>query len=294
VADPAPAEAPPRAPSLGSMLTLATGLLALLGGIAYAIMRYSYQEFYNVFGLTPDDVGPGSAAALTQSGVGVATFVLLFAVLPIALSLLATLGVERALAGRGFALRLGLCTVTALGVYRAITAVTSGHGEVRQLTVIAIGVILLLAKRRADAEPQASGGLVRAARRLPRPWWIGGLLTAAISALVLGGSLPQDARATARCAITRNEPVRFVHTHRTLPFLPHISVLRVRADPARVDWVDGGGKIDLPAPPLVYLGDAGGRYFVYSIARNRTIQIPDGSVVLTTIPRAHCHYWLPA
>jgi hypothetical protein len=76
---------------------VAVGLGAFAGGVGYAIMRYSYQRFYNEFGLTPDDVGPSSAAALTQSGVGVAAFVALFALLPLTLALLVSAGCGRAL-----------------------------------------------------------------------------------------------------------------------------------------------------------------------------------------------------
>lgn len=81
-----------KRPTLGSLIPIATGLVALGGAVAYAIMRYSYQRFYDRFGLTPDDVGPSSAAALTQSGVRVATFVALFALLPLVLALIVSQG----------------------------------------------------------------------------------------------------------------------------------------------------------------------------------------------------------
>jgi hypothetical protein len=320
-----PSAAATRPSSLGGALSLFTGSVALIGAIVYAIMRYSYQEFYNVLGLTPDDVGPGSAAALTQSGVGVATFVALFAILPIAIALLASVAVDRALrctAWRrlpaaiifGSSLRprpaepgrvrlagyLALPALAALGIYRAFTALSSGHWEAKQLIVLGIGTVLYTAKRYADDVPTAApsqhetatGGVLRTARRLPSARWIAGTLMTVIGALVLGGSLPQDARATAHCAITRNEPVRFVHTHRTLPLLDHISVLRVRADPAVIRPLNPGSSVALPKARLVYLGDTGGRYFMFSPATGRALQIPDSSVVLTTIPSdRHCHYW---
>ena len=275
--------------SLGGLISIATGLAAVAGAILYAIMRYSYGQFYNAFGLTPDDVGPSSAAALTQSGVGVATFVLLFAVLPVALALVVALACDRALAVRlerwPIALRLAVSTLAAVATYRAFTALTDGHGELKQLLVLAIGVPLVLAKRGAP-----SGA---AARRLPRVGWIVAGLMTAVGALVLGGSLPGDARLTADCALSHpSEPVRFVHTHRTLPFLAHIGVLRVRADPADLEWVDGSSQTPLPRQPLVYLGEAGGRIFVSSVSQCRTAQLPEGSIVLTTQPNAtHCHWW---
>ena len=47
----------PKRPTLGSLIPIATGLVALIGAVAYGIMRYSYQQFYDRFGLTPDDAG---------------------------------------------------------------------------------------------------------------------------------------------------------------------------------------------------------------------------------------------
>jgi hypothetical protein len=275
--------------SLGGLISIATGFVAVVGAILYAIMRYSYQQFYNVFGLTPDDVGPSSAAALTQSGVGVATFVLLFAVLPVVLALLVAIACDRALVflfeRSPIALRLVVPTLAALATYRAFTALTGGHWELKQLAVLALGVLLVLAKRCAATWA--------AALRLPGTRWIVAGLVTAVGALVLGGSLPDDATQTAYCALKHpTEPVRFVHTHRTLPFLAHIGVLRVRADPVELAWVDGTSHVPLPRQPLVYLGDAGGRVFVSSVSQCDTAQLPEGSVVLTTKPNAtHCHWW---
>ena len=87
----------PKRPTLGSLIPIATGLVALIGAVAYGIMRYSYQQFYDRFGLTPDDAGPGSAAALTQSGIRVATFVALFALLPAVLALAVSQGLAKLL-----------------------------------------------------------------------------------------------------------------------------------------------------------------------------------------------------
>src|SRR6059036_756689 len=92
-----PPNPPSKGPGISATISIAVALGALAGSIAYAIMRYSYQRFYNEFGLTPDDVGPSSAAALTQSGVGVAAFVALFAVLPLTLALVLSGGCGRAL-----------------------------------------------------------------------------------------------------------------------------------------------------------------------------------------------------
>jgi hypothetical protein len=285
--DAEPEKAPParEEPSLGTLITIATGLLALVGAIAYAIMRYSYQQFYNVFGLTPDDVGPTSAAALTQSGVGVATFVLLFAVLPVALALGIALACDRLLAQRRTALRFAAAVLASVAVYQAFVSLTSGHLEVKQMLAVALGTLLVLAKRHDGTSTRM--------QRVPRLRWIVVALLTVVGALVLGGSLPGDARSTAFCAADHpNEPVRFVHTHRNLPFLRHIGVMRVRADPARLAWLDVSNHPPLPPQPLVYLGASSGRDFVFSVGRCHTVQLPEGSVVVTTIPNPkHCHWW---
>jgi hypothetical protein len=45
------------------------------------------------------------------------------------------------------------------------------------------------------------------------------------------------------------------------------------------------------AGSLVYLGNAGGRDFVYDTEQGQTLQIPDSSVVIATKPGPHCHWW---
>ncbi len=278
---------PRRWPTLGSTVPLITGLAAITGGAVYAIMRYSYQEFYNAFGLTPDDVGPSSAGALTQSGAGVAAFVFLFALLPFALALLASIGVGRILgvekaAGLRAVAAVAIPAVAAVGVYRLYSHFTRGHLEWPQLAVIAIAALLLASRSHLG-------------ERLPYPptaWFIA-VAAIAVGANALWASLPYDATRTARCALAfPNEPVRFVHTHRRFLWLDHMSVIRVRADPVRVEELNGQRPPWLPTGDLLYLGDAGGRDFIYAESRRSTLQIPDGSVlVLTTPHEQHCHWW---
>lgn len=293
----------PRGPSLGSLIPIVTGLVALIGAVTYAIMRYSYQQFYDQFGLTPDDVGPSSAAALTQSGIRVATFVTLFAVLPLAFALAVSQLVARALhsnyeglvdtKSRGVLLWLRLLldlllpVVAAVTVYRLFTAFTSGSRELNEQIIVGIGA-LLLASRRYGAS---------ASRRLPgTPWIVAAVLTVG-GALVLAGSLPRDARKTARCVINHGLPVRWIHTHRTffwIDGLSHNAVLQARADPAQMFLARKLAPKRLPhRGPLrfVYLGDAGGRDFVFDRTQRETLQIPDGSIVIVTRHDHHCHWW---
>ncbi|SRR6266536_1935966 len=294
----ATATASPKQPTLGSLLPIVTGLVALTGAAAYAIMRYSYQQFYDRFGLTPDDVGPSSAAALTQSGIRVATFVALFAVLPLLLALAVSQSVAAIVhehrsrlirSDLGVILELLLPIVPALVVYRLFTFLTSGSRELTEQIFLAVAVLLLTSKR-------CLGGRALT-RRLPSAGWIVAVTLIVCGAQILAGSLPRDAKKTAACVIDHRLPVRWVHTHRTffgIPGLSHLSVLQVRADPAQMFLARNLAPKDLPSggpTQLIYLGDSGGRDFVFDLQQRRTLQIPDGTVVVVTRPARHCHWW---
>jgi hypothetical protein len=316
--------ASPKRPTLGSLIPIVTGLVALIGAVAYAIMRYSYQQFYDLVGLTPDDVGPNSAAALTQSGVRVGTFVGLFALLPAALALLVSQGLAKLLtpdfsrlmrtgleqSRLVIRLRAGadllLPIVPALALYRGFTAATNGSRELDELIILAIAVLLVTAKRYAKAlgsegryDPRRNGltaSFVRATNRVPSTGWIVAIALSFCGALVLAGSLPRDAKATARrCVIFHDQPVRWIHTHRTffgVGNLNHMAVLQVRADPARLFPQSDPSREQLKGSRrLVYLGDAGGHDFVFDRKQRRTLQIPDTSVVIATRHARHCHWW---
>ena len=285
----------PKRPTLGSLIPVVTGLVALTGAVTYAIMRYSYQQFYDRLGLTPDDVGPSSAAALTQSGIRVATFVALFAVLPVALALAVSQGVAALLQRSRVPLVLVLLlpVLVALGLYRLFTWATSGGWDLSRLVVLAVGVLLLTSKRYSVSQRPE---ILRAISRLPSTAWIVTATVVVCGALVLSSSLPQDARMTVkRCLIEHDLPVRWIHTHRTFFWggnLNHMAVLQVRADPAQIlspgDYSKQGLK---GSRRLVYLGDAGGHDFVFDRERRRTLQLPDNSVVIATKPAPHCHWW---
>jgi hypothetical protein len=321
------------------LIPVVTGLIAVAGAAVYAIMRYSYQQFYDQFGLPPDDVGPSSTAALTQSGIRVATFVTLFALLPLALGLLVSSGIARAFE-EDFArlvrslerepraassrvrrrvvipsrllLDLFLPVIGALVVYRLFTLTTSGSRELNEQVVLAIAVLCLTGKRYAQRagvpdrrhqtplrKKRRAVSVLGVAHRIPNAGWIVAALLIAGGALVLGGSLPRDAKKTAGCVISRDEPVRWIHTHRTffgIASLSHMAVLQVRADPSQMLLAGKLSPENLPRPigdrpPLVYLGSANRRDFIYDREDRQTLQVPDGSVVLVTTPGPHCHWW---
>jgi hypothetical protein len=302
------------------VLPLVTGVAAISAAVVYAIMRYSYGQFYNEFGLTPDDVGPNSAGALTQSGVGVSVFVLIFAFFPLALALLGSVAVSliveskwskdndgESASGRGIIVELKwsedkseitsksdrVRTVVALaapvlvavGIYRLFSYLTRGHNEWELLAIVAVAAFLIAYRiyRNKDLPYLSSA-------------WVIALAAICVGAGTLFASLPGDAKKTARCAIAfPREPVRFVHTHRKLFWFDHMGVIRVRTDPVEVKGMDGEKPRPawLPAGRLIYLGNAGGRDFVYARSRHQTLEIPDGSVVLliTKTKKPHCHWW---
>lgn len=141
-------------------------------------------------------------------------------------------------------------------------------------------------------------GFLRATRRLPSTGWIVAATLGVCGALVLGSSLPKDASKTAGCVINHGRPARWIHTHRTflgIPQLSHMAVLQVRADPARMFLARKLSPKHLPrggSLPFIYLGDAGGRDFVFDLRQKRTLQIPDNMVFVVTKPfRHHCHWW---
>jgi hypothetical protein len=323
------ADSKDRGAGLTATISAAIGLGALAGGTGYAIMRYSYQRFYNGFGLTPDDIGPSSGAALTQSGAGVVAFIALFAVLPLTLALLVSTACARAvecrrqhvsrrhvpaaiLLGhkleRGPTVRSWSCfivdvvvgVVVADGIFLAFVRSTGGHWESFVLIVIAFAVVLLTARRYAD-QPKEPATVFDATfaplRRLPGAGWIVAALMTAVGTLVLASSLPVDAELTARCAIA-NPTLRvgFVRTHRTFPGVRHLPVLRVRADPAAALPTEKAqpGPLSAKRPssyPFIYLGNASGRYFLYAVKARQTLEMPDSDVVVLRSPLVKSCQW---
>jgi hypothetical protein len=59
-------------------LAIVGPILAVLGGVAYGVLRLSYEGFYDVFALSPEQAGVTSSSIVAQSGVGIV--VLIFAI----------------------------------------------------------------------------------------------------------------------------------------------------------------------------------------------------------------------
>lgn len=80
-----------NAPSFGRRLLDAlpalASLAALLVAVTYAITRDSYVQFYDRFGITPDDVGISASGRVAGSAIGVLVFILAYAALPLVLAL---------------------------------------------------------------------------------------------------------------------------------------------------------------------------------------------------------------
>ena len=78
--------------------------------------------------------------------------------------------------------------------------------------------------------------------------------------------------------------------------LSHMAVLQVRADPAQLFLASRLSPTNLPRSigdraPVVYLGSANSRDFVYDRRQGQTLQVPAGLLVLVTRPGPHCHWW---
>src|SRR5690242_9426071 len=77
----------PSSPRLADVLVPLASSLALIGAVAYAVMRYSYEQFYDRFGVGMGDVGATPSTIVAESSAGALVFVILFGVVPLALSL---------------------------------------------------------------------------------------------------------------------------------------------------------------------------------------------------------------
>jgi hypothetical protein len=57
-------------------------LLAVGGAVAYGALRISYERFYAVFGLSPEEAGVSSTSILGESGVGIVSLIVAITVVP--------------------------------------------------------------------------------------------------------------------------------------------------------------------------------------------------------------------
>lgn len=76
-----PARRPRSAEEIAEQLANARTVLALFGFVLYAVLRIAYGQFYEPFGLSPDDLGLGYLEVLAQSAIGALVLLALFTLL---------------------------------------------------------------------------------------------------------------------------------------------------------------------------------------------------------------------
>ena len=297
-------------PSFGRRLLDAlpslASLAALLVAVTYAIMRYSYVQFYDRFGITPDDVGTSAAGSVAGSAVGLLVFILAYAALPLVLALVIFLAMYDPVTCRlripgpltrlpaivAFGLAAGVGGACLAGYQRW----TGSHAQFGRDSFQGIFLVaaLLIALQQAwihragrtdlPSEPRPTSTLVQIGRSIGQSWGI--ILGMAVigSGLELNGSLPSDAAKAADCVVRRDAPVRAIRTHRHLPWLGHLGVLSIRADPATLEWVVNAPKAMPERRRVIYLGEANGTTFVFDVARNHALRVPTADVLIL-IPR---------
>jgi hypothetical protein len=272
-------------------LPLTLQALAAVGALAYSTIHVSFQNFYDSLGVTPESVGATSTTILAQSSLRVIEFGLLFALVPVLLVLLAFLALDRWTprhAPRRLARRvarrpapfrrrfgslrrppatesrpqsntdeerkqelrrrtlrrwiLALVAIVPFPLYQRLT-----HGRTySSIVVFSLVALLVLSLLLREAQTLRLRHVRHGPAAVVVVLWIG--LT--VGWIVLT-SLSNDATAAGLC-VRSGVPVRYVHTHRHLPFLARIPVLRVEAEP-----VDGSDADKLGATrgaKLLYLG----------------------------------------
>ncbi len=304
-------------------LPLTVQALAAVGALAYSTIHVSFQNFYDSVGVTPESVGATSTTILAQSSLRVIEFGLLFALVPVLLVLLAFLALDRwaprhapgwiartlarrpasfrrRLASslkppgtesrppsntdderrqmlRGRTLRrwiLALLAIVPFPLYQRLT-----HGRTYSFIVVfsfvALLVLsLLLRETQTLTLRHVRHGLAAVVVVL----WVG--LTVCWIVLT---SLSNDATAAGLC-VQNGVAVRYVHTHRHLPFLARIPVLRVEAEP-----VDGSDADTLGATrgaKLLYLGQSSGTAVVWDASDRRTLLLPSSKIIRLAPVRA--------
>jgi hypothetical protein len=273
-------------------LPLTVQALAAVGALAYSTIHVAFQNFYDSVGVTPESVGATSTTILAQSSLRVIEFGLLFAFVPVLLVLLAFIGLDRWAPSRephatesrplshrdderGQMLRrrtlrrwiLALLAIVPFPLYQRLT-----HGRTYSFIVVfSFVALLVLSLLLQEAQTLTLRHVRHGLAAVVVVLWIG--LTVCWIVLT---SLSNDATAAGRC-VRNGVAVRYVHTHRHLPFLARIPVLRVEAEP-----VDGSDADTLGATPgarLLYLGQSSGTAVVWDASDRRTLLLPSSTII---------------
>jgi hypothetical protein len=291
----------------------ALGIALVAFGLAYACLWWSFQRFYAVFGVSPQDVGlapSGSSADLAgaalQLGIWLLIALVVFAVVPTLAVLCAE--VARAAGRKRRALPWALAVLLAIASGWLYKWIDDGWGKGLGVigTAAAIfaavqyglpGALRVLMPKRTlppafaglDPRPPPQGLEARLERAGvdrdvgPRLRLAFAIFLAAAVVGITFLDLPDDAEEAAKCAANGWGTVPAINV--PLPHL-HLPILSVRAQRARL-WLSGK-KPPVHVGPLrvVYLGQAGGDLVVYDIATKKTNRIPSGNAIVTIRPHA--------
>jgi hypothetical protein len=249
------------------LLPVAAPFLAFVSVAAYAIMRVSYERFYAQFGVTPEDVGANSTAILGESGARVFAYSVLFAIIPYGLSLAVFyFAARRRRHGvRGW-LFVILAALFPLAAYQEVT----GAGILGAYVAVVLAGLVALACWVGWKGPGVNWGHIAVVS-----------LSFGIVWLNLR-YLPASAARAGRCVVESHDALRFVHTHRHLPFLGPTAVLSLPVERARVSWL--GNPLQRPSfgPHLLYLGQASGTVVLYDADRGRALRVPAADALIST------------
>jgi hypothetical protein len=303
-------------------LPLTVQALAAVGALAYSTIHVSFQNFYDSLGVTPESVGATSTTILAQSSLRVIEFGLLFAFIPVLLVLLAFLALDRwtprhapRWIARGVARRpasvrglaslrrppatesrpplntdnerkqelrrrtlrrwtLALIAIVPFPLYQRLT-----HGRTySSIVVFSFVALLVLSLLLREVQTLRLRHVRHGSAAVVVVLWIG--LTVCWIVLT---SLSNDATAAGLC-VQNGVPVRYVHTHRHLPFLARIPVLRVEAEP--VDGSDADKLGATPGAKLLYLGQSSGTAVVWDASDRRTLLLPSSTIIRLAPVRA--------
>jgi hypothetical protein len=231
--------------------------VGVLGAIVYGFQRFSYERFYDQFGVTPEDVGVTPSDVLSQTGLGLVVLIcvafVLLVVLLIFLALYYSWGVQIGAVSRVAATRLRNRS------RKQPLPVRSVEEEARRIfSSIEPGLEARIARNRTPVAVL----VVILTFLTTASWYV---------------FAPDDA---GKCAAKENGPaVRSLHLNDFGNH--HITLLGVRAEPVVVTWLHG-------APPksfsdrenMVYLGEKSGSRVLYRPRDKQTIRIPEGDVAL--------------
>lgn len=272
-------------------LPLTVQALAAVGALAYSTIHVAFQNFYDSVGVTPESVGATSTTILAQSSLRVIEFGLLFALVPVLLVLLAFLALDRWAPARKppatesppsntdderrqmlrrRTLRrwiLALFAIVPFPLYQRLT-----HGRTYSFIVVfSFVALLVLALLLREAQTLTLRHVRHGPAAVVVVIWVG--LTVCWIVLT---SLSNDATAAGLC-VQNGVAVRYVHTHRHLPFMARIPVLRVEAEP--VDGSDADTLGATPGAKLLYLGQSSGTAVVWDASDRRTLLLPSSKII---------------